>query len=166
MPSTDGGRGTSALKQKLPPTDQVCLCIRTYVVVYLSVAILWYHTHAHMYCTYDVYCCHVTVVPVAPVSVTVDMSTVTPESALVTWTPLTDEYTGGFNLVRYIVSYKQDNDEESVATRLEVEPEASQIVLEGLEPLATYTASVQGVNALGEGFPAVSQAFTTPELSE
>ena len=119
-----------------------------------------------MYCTYDVYCCHVTVVPVAPVSVTVDMSTVTPESALVTWTPLTDEYTGGFNLVRYIVSYKQDNDEESIATRLEVEPEASQIVLEGLEPLATYTASVQGVNALGEGFPAVSQAFTTPELSE
>lgn len=113
-----------------------------------------------------VYYCHVTVAPVAPVSVTVDMSTVTPESAVVTWTPLTDEYTGGFDLVRYIVSYKLDGEEWSVAKTLEVNPDASQVILEGLEPASTYSASVHGVNALGKGFPAVSKAFTTPELSE
>ena len=102
--------------------------------------------------------------PVAPVSVTVDMSTVTPESAVVTWLPLTGAYTGGHDIVQYIVSYKRVDEEWSVAKSLHVKPDVSQVTVMELEPLSTYITSVKGENVLGEGLPAESQMFTTPVL--
>ena len=114
----------------------------------------------------SVYSCHTAVVPVAPVSVTVDTSTVTPESAVVTWSPLAGAYTGGYDIVRYIVSYKREDEEWSMAKTLDAKPDAWQATLVELEPNSTYSASVKGENALGEGFPAESQMFTTPELCE
>ena len=125
-----------------------------------------YTVPLYLYCIY-VYCTIVfSVVPVAPVSVTVDMSTVTPESAIVTWSPLTGAYTGGFDIVRYIVSYKREDEEWYMAQTLDAEPDVSQVTVGDLEPLSAYIASVKGVNALGEGFPAESQIFSTPELCE
>ena len=136
-------------------------------ILYRCICIVFIYTvPLYLYCIY-VYCTIVfSVVPVAPVSVTVDMSTVTPESAIVTWSPLTGAYTGGFDIVRYIVSYKREDEEWYMAQTLDAEPDVSQVTVGDLEPLSAYIASVKGVNALGEGFPAESQIFYTPELCE
>ena len=98
----------------------------------------------------------------------VNVQSVTPQTAEISWDLLTGARTGASVgvLKSYVVAYKEVGELWETAKQVTVPPSASSVLLDDLIYNTSYVVSVKGVNDLGEGQPGYSRLFRTLSLSE